>query len=164
MSLEANKPAAPAAGAAVSPTGASAATGEWTPKIVGIFCNWCSYAGADLAGTSRLSYPESIRIIRVPCSGRVNPQFIMRAFQNGADGVLIGGCHPGDCHYSTGNMFTRRRLMIARRFIEYLGIDPRRLQARWMSASEASKFQDQVKSMTESIKALGPNPRKGASY
>ena len=143
---------------------AESAPAAWTPKIVGFFCNWCSYAGADLAGTSRLGYPESIRIIRVPCSGRVNPQFILRAFQNGADGVLVGGCHPGDCHYSTGNMYARRRLMVARRFMEYLGIDQRRLQIRWMSASEGQKFADVVKAMTEEIRALGPSRRARRGY
>lgn len=138
----------------------ASAPAEWTPKIVGFNCNWCSYAGADLAGTSRMTYPESIRIIRVPCSGRVNPQFILRAFQRGADGVLVAGCHPGDCHYSTGNYFTRRRFLIARRFLEFMGIDPRRLQARWVSASEGQKFTEVVKEMTEEIKKLGPNPMK----
>ncbi len=132
----------------------------WEPLIIGFCCNWCSYAGADLAGTSRISYPSSIRIIRVPCSGRVNPRFILRAFQNGADGVLVAGCHPGDCHYNTGNYFTRRRFLLAARLLEYMGIDPRRFRVRWISGSEGQKFAETVRELTEEIKALGPNPRK----
>ncbi len=130
---------------------------EWEPRIVGFACNWCTYAGADLAGLSRLQYPPSIRLIRVPCSGRVNPQFIVRAFQRGADGVLVAGCHPGDCHYSTGNYFTRRRFLLMQSLLEYMGMDPRRFQARWISGSEGPKFQQVVTQMTEDIKALGPN-------
>lgn len=159
--------APPAAGGAPVPESAAiaaSAPAEWTPKIVAFFCNWCSYAGADLAGTSRLSYPESVRIVRVPCSGRVNPQFILRAFLDGADGVLVGGCHPADCHYSTGNLFARRRLMVARRFLAYLGIDPRRLEIRWMSASEGQKFAEVVREMTEAIRALGPAPGVRRGY
>lgn len=128
----------------------------WEPKIIGFCCNWCSYAGADLAGTSRIAYPENIRIIRVPCSGRVNPIFVMRAFQQGADGVLVAGCHPGDCHYGTGNFFTRRRYLVVKRFLEYLGIDPRRFQARWISGSEGKKFAQVVADLTEEIRKLGP--------
>jgi len=130
---------------------------DWQPKIVGFTCNWCSYAGADLAGTSRMSYPASVRIIRVPCSGRINPVFVIRAFQRGADGVLVAGCHPGDCHYSTGNMYARRRFLIARRFMEYLGMDPARLEIHWISASEGQKFQEVIKNMTDRIRAMGPN-------
>lgn len=140
-----------------APAGVRPHPAQWEPRIIGFCCNWCSYAGADLAGTSRLEYPPTIRVIRVPCSGRVNPQFIVRAFQKGADGVLVAGCHPGDCHYSTGNYFTRRRLQLARRFLEYLGIDPRRLRITWISASEGQKFADTVREMTEEIRALGPN-------
>ena len=149
--------AAQAAAPGGAPAGARPDPGGWEPRIIGFCCNWCSYAGADLAGTSRLEYPPTIRVIRVPCSGRVNPQFIVRAFQKGADGVLVAGCHPGDCHYSTGNYFTRRRLQLARRFLEYLGIDPRRLRITWISASEGQKFADTVREMTEEIRALGPN-------
>ncbi|MDA8066744.1 MAG: hydrogenase iron-sulfur subunit [Thermaerobacter sp.] len=129
---------------------------EREPKIVGFLCNWCSYAGADLAGTSRTSYPTSVRVIRVPCSGRVNPQFVLRAFQLGADGVLVAGCHPGDCHYSTGNYFTRRRFLLVKRFLDYLGIDQRRFRLRWISASEGPKFAETIREMTEELRQLGP--------
>ncbi|MCR4425526.1 MAG: hydrogenase iron-sulfur subunit [Firmicutes bacterium] len=129
----------------------------WNPLIVAFCCNWCSYAGADLAGTSRLAYPATVRIIRVPCSGRVNPQYIVRAFQRGADAVLVAGCHPGDCHYSTGNYFTRRRFLLARTFLEYLGVEPERFQVRWISGSEGPKFQETIKEITQAVRALGPN-------
>ncbi len=132
------------------------------PLIVGFLCNWCSYAGADSAGTGRMVQPTNVRIIRVPCSGRVNPRFILRAFQRGADGVLVSGCHPNDCHYSTGNFFARRRLMVLRRYLEYLGIDPARFEAHWVSASEGQKWAEVVRSMTERVKALGPAPKFGS--
>ena len=133
--------------------------GTWTPTIVAFCCNWCSYAGADLSGTNRLSYPANVKIIRIPCSCRLNPMFILRAFQRGADGVILCGCHPGDCHYATGNYFTRRRFMLMKRLMEYNGIDPRRFQARWISGSEAAKFRDTVTRVAQEIKALGPNTR-----
>lgn len=129
----------------------------WQPKIVAFCCNWCSYAGADLAGTSRLAYPPAVRIIRVPCSGRISPRFVIRAFQRGADGVLVAGCHPGDCHYSTGNYYARRRFLLARRFIEYLGIEPERFWVKWISGSEGPKFAQVMREMTEAVTALGPN-------
>ncbi len=132
---------------------------EWEPNIVGFCCNWCSYAGADLAGTSRLGYPTNVRVIRVPCSGRVNPQFIIKAFQAGADGVFVAGCHPGDCHYSTGNYFTRRRFLLMRRLLDYIGIEPGRFHARWISGSEGPKFAEVMKEITAEIKALGPNKK-----
>ncbi|MEW6522395.1 MAG: hydrogenase iron-sulfur subunit [Bacillota bacterium] len=137
---------------------------SWKPTIVAFCCNWCSYAGADLAGTSRLQYPATVRIIRVPCSGRVNPQFIVRAFQRGADGVLVAGCHPGDCHYSTGNYYARRRFLLATRFLEYLGIEPGRLWVRWISGSEGHKFATVIKEMSAALERLGPNVklREGA--
>jgi len=144
--------------AAAPDTGAPAAP-EWEPVIVGFLCNWCSYAGADSAGTARAVHPPNVRIIRVPCSGRVNPRFVLRAFQRGADGVLISGCHPGDCHYSTGNYYARRRLMLFKRYLEYLGIDPRRFRTHWVSASEGQKFAEIVRSMSEDIKSLGPGPK-----
>ncbi|MFZ5800371.1 MAG: hydrogenase iron-sulfur subunit [Candidatus Omnitrophota bacterium] len=131
---------------------------EFEPNIVGFLCNWCSYAGADLAGTSRMEYPGNIKIIRVPCSGRVNPLFILKSLTNGADGVLISGCHIGDCHYSEGNYYARRRFAVLKRFLEYLGIDPRRLQMAWVSASEGEKWAKLVKQLTEEIKSAGPNP------
>lgn len=131
--------------------------GGFEPLIVVFCCNWCSYAGADLAGTSRMPYPSNIRIIRVPCSSRVNPSFIIRAFQRGADGVLVTGCHPGDCHYHSGNFFTRRRFTILKQMLEYLGIEPERFQVRWISGSEGAKFAAVMNLATEEIKRLGPN-------
>jgi len=129
----------------------------WQPKIVAFLCNWCSYAGADLAGVSRLKYPANVRIIRVPCSSRVNPQFILRAFQRGADGVLVAGCHPGDCHYVTGNYFTRRRLMLFKRLLAFTGFAPERLKVRWVSAAEGGRFAETIKEMVEELRDLGPN-------
>ncbi|MBM3699876.1 MAG: hydrogenase iron-sulfur subunit [Actinobacteria bacterium] len=113
-------------------------------KIVAFLCNWCSYAGADAAGTSRLRQPENIRIIRLPCSGRVNPLFIIKAFNQGADGVLVSGCHPNDCHYSEGNFYARRRLEFLKEFLPFIGIDKRRFSYQWVSASEAQKWQNVV--------------------
>jgi len=138
----------------------------WEPKLVGFCCNWCSYAGADLAGTSRLAYPPNIRVIRVPCSARVRPEFVLRAFQRGADGVLVAGCHPGDCHYTSGNYYTRRRFLLIKRLLVYVGIEPERLQARWISGSEGPKFQEVISEFTDTIRELGPYEfncgRKGA--
>lgn len=130
---------------------------NWEPKILVFACNWCTYAGADLAGLSRLQYPPNIRILRVPCSGRVNPQFVIRAFQRGIDGVLVAGCHPGDCHYVSGNYFTRRRYLLMQRLLNYVGIEPGRFQARWISGSEGPKFQQVVTQIVEDVKKLGPN-------
>jgi len=130
---------------------------EFKPTILGFLCNWCSYAGADLAGTSRLQYPPNVKIIRVMCSGRVNPRFVLKALQNGADGVLVSGCHPGECHYIEGNYFTRRKMIALQKMLESFGIDPRRFRLSWVSAAEAVKFQDVVTKITEEIKVLGPN-------
>lgn len=127
------------------------------PKIVGFCCNWCSYAGADLAGTSRMQYPSNLRIIRVMCSGRVNPVFVLKALRVGADGVLVLGCHPGDCHYLTGNYRTRRRLSITMKFMEYMGIEPERIQVSWCSASEGSRFAEVVTEVTADLKRISPN-------
>ena len=127
------------------------------PKIVGFCCNWCSYAGADLAGTSRMQYPSNLRIIRVMCSGRVNPVFVLKALRVGADGVLVLGCHPGDCHYLTGNYRTRRRLSITMKFMEYMGIEPERIQVSWCSASEGSRFAEVVTKVTADLKRISPN-------
>lgn len=143
--------------AATSERREGAGKGGWEPLIVGFCCNWCSYAGADLAGMSRMGYPANIRIIRTPCSGRVNPHFIVRAFQKGADGVLVAGCHPGDCHYSTGNYYARRRFLVAKRLLEYMGIEPERFQVRWVSGSEGAKFAQVVRELVSQVKALGPN-------
>lgn len=134
---------------------------EFTPLIVAFCCNWCSYAGADLAGSSRLSYPAEVKIIRVPCSCRVNPMFILRAFQNGADGVILAGCHPGDCHYSTGNYFTRRRMTLLFSMLNYLGIEKERMRVEWISAAEGSKFAATMNEFTEKIHSLGECKRLG---
>ena len=129
---------------------------EFEPNIVAFLCNWCSYAGADLAGTSRIQYPPNVKVIRVMCSGRVNPMFVVNALQQGADGVLVGGCHPGDCHYAQGNYFARRRMTILKKLLEYLGIDERRVRMTWVSAAEGKKFADVIKEVTEDIKKIGP--------
>jgi len=129
---------------------------EFEPRIVGFLCNWCSYAGADLAGTSRMHYPQSLRIIRVPCSGRVDPLFVVKAFQDGADGVMVLGCHPGDCHYQQGNYFAQRRYALMHRLLEFIGIETDRLFVEWVSASEGKKFADVVTAFTERVRNLGP--------
>jgi F420-non-reducing hydrogenase iron-sulfur subunit len=130
---------------------------NFEPKILGFLCRWCSYAGADLAGTSRKKYPANIRIIKIPCSGRIDPLLIIRALRNGFDGVLVSGCHPGDCHYQTGNYRARRRIAITKKFLEYMGIEPERLQASWVSASEGGKFAEVVAEITADLKKTGPN-------
>mgnify|MGYP005965641831 FL=1 len=132
---------------------------EFKPLIVAFCCNWCSYAGADLAGTSRLNYPANVKIIRVLCSCRVNTNFIIRAFQKGADGVVIAGCHPGDCHYSTGNYYTRRRFSIFINLLEYLGIEKERFKIDWISAAEANKFATVMNEVLENVYKLGPNKK-----
>ena len=129
---------------------------KFEPNIIGFLCNWCSYAGADLAGTSRIQYPPNLKVIRVMCSGRVNPIFVINALQQGADGVLIGGCHPGDCHYERGNYLARRRMAVLKNLLEYAGIDPRRVRMTWVSAAEGHKFAEVVKEVTEDIQKLGP--------
>jgi coenzyme F420-reducing hydrogenase delta subunit len=129
---------------------------EFEPNIVAFLCNWCSYAGADLAGTSRMKYPPNVKVIRVMCSGRVNPMFVVSALQQGADGVLIGGCHPGDCHYAQGNYYARRRIAVFKKLLEYIGIEPERVQMTWVSAAEGQKFADVIKEVTEDIKKVGP--------
>ena len=125
------------------------------PKIVGFLCNWCSYAGADLAGTSRLSYPPNIRIVRVPCSGRVDPLFVARALKEGADGVLVLGCHPGDCHYSDGNYVARRRFAVMQELLFFLGFERERVKLDWVSASEGARFARVVTEFTEQVRQLG---------
>jgi len=129
---------------------------KFEPNIIGFLCNWCSYAGADLAGTSRIQYPPNLKVIRVMCSGRVNPIFVINALQQGADGVLIGGCHPGDCHYERGNYLARRRMAILKNLLEYTGIDKRRVRMTWVSAAEGNKFAEVVTEITDDIKKLGP--------
>ena len=129
---------------------------NWEPKIVAFLCNWCSYAGADLAGVSRTQYPSNIRIIRVPCSGRVNPFYIIKALQNGIDGVLVSGCHPGDCHYINGNLIARRKFALLKSFLEYIGIEPGRVQFSWVSAAEGGRFAQIIEKVTGEVKKLGP--------
>lgn len=131
-------------------------TEKFEPNIIGFLCNWCSYAGADLAGTSRNQYPPNLKVVRVMCSGRVDPIFVINALQQGADGVLIGGCHPGDCHYERGNYIARRRFAVLKNLLEYAGIDSRRVRMAWVSASEGHKFAQVVKEVTEDIRKLGP--------
>lgn len=132
---------------------------EWEPKIVAFLCNWCSYAGADLAGVSRIQYSPNIRVIRVPCSGRVNPFYIIKALQNGADGVLVSGCHPGDCHYISGNLVARRKFALLKNFLEHIGIEPERVQFSWVSAAEGGRFAQIVEKVTKEIRELGPSKK-----
>jgi F420-non-reducing hydrogenase iron-sulfur subunit len=130
---------------------------EFEPKILGILCNWCTYAGADLAGTSRIQYPPNVRVIRVMCTGRIDPAFILEAFSLGADAVLVSGCHIGDCHYIAGNFKARRRIALTRKVLEQYGIDPRRLRMTFVSASEGALWAEVVKDMVNTIKKLGPS-------
>lgn len=129
---------------------------NFEPKIVAFCCNWCSYAGADLAGTSRMQYPPSSRVIRVMCSGRVSPLFVLKALSAGADGVLVLGCHPGDCHYMEGNYKTLRRMALLKKMLSQLGIEEERVRLDWVSASEGARFASIMTEMTEKIRALGP--------
>ncbi|MGD0579228.1 MAG: hydrogenase iron-sulfur subunit [Bryobacteraceae bacterium] len=129
---------------------------SFEPRIVAFFCNWCTYLAADLAGTSRMKYAANARVVRVMCSGRVDPQFVLQAFAQGADGVLIGGCHPGDCHYQEGNYKALRRYMLLKRMLRQMGIDERRLRLEWISASEGERVRTVMNDMTEQIRALGP--------
>jgi F420-non-reducing hydrogenase iron-sulfur subunit len=133
---------------------------EFEPKILAFCCNWCSYAGADLAGVSRFQYPANIRIIRVMCSGRVEPEFVVKALSLGVDGVLVLGCHIGDCHYIYGNHRTKKRMAILEKILGYLGIDPARVRLEWVSASEGARFAEVVTEFTEEMKKLGPSPLK----
>jgi len=131
---------------------------EYEPKLVGFLCNWCSYAGADLAGVSRFQYPTNLRVIRVMCSGRVHPAHILEAFKDGADGVLVAGCHiPTDCHYISGNFKAQRRVVMVKKLMEQLGIEPERLRLEWISAAEGDKFAKTIREMTEDLKKLGPS-------
>ncbi len=131
------------------------------PNIIAFLCNWCSYAGADLAGTSRLKYPPNVRDIRVMCSGRVDPVFVMEALRQGIDGILVAGCHPGDCHYQSGNYKTNRKIRLLRRLLGDLNIDPERVRFEYISASEGQKFADVVTDFVDKLKEMGPNPLKG---
>jgi len=136
---------------------------SFEPKILGILCNWCSYAGADLAGISRKRYAPNVRIVRVMCSGRVEPVFILKAFAKGADGVLVLGCHPGDCHYAEGNYKALRRMPMLKKLLSQMGIEDERLRMEWVSASEGDRFAAVVDEMTEQVRKLGPFPRNGGS-
>ena len=129
---------------------------QFEPRIVGFLCRWCSYTGADLAGTSRMQYPANLAAIRVMCSGRVDPTFVVKALKDGADGVLIAGCHPGDCHYSEGNYKTMRRYPMLLNLLDQFGIDRGRVRLEWISASEGERFAEVVTEFTEQLKALGP--------
>lgn len=132
------------------------------PRIIGFLCNWCTYAGADLAGVSRLQYPPNIRVIRVMCSGTVSPHHVLRAFQKGADGVLIGGCHIGDCHYLRGNYMTIKRISFLQELLKFTGVEPGRLHLEWISAAEGPKLAQTVRDFTEKIRKMGPSPLKPA--
>jgi F420-non-reducing hydrogenase iron-sulfur subunit len=132
------------------------------PTIVGFFCNWCSYAGADVAGTARMKYPSNLRIVRVMCSGRVDERLVLKAFALGADGVLVCGCHPGDCHYQRGNLSARRRVIGLKPFLEAVGIGGDRLRLEWISASEGPSVVRTVTSFVETLKQLGPSPFRRA--
>ena len=137
---------------------------EFMPKILAFLCNWCSYAGADLAGTSRLKYPPSILPIRVMCSSRVDPLFILKAYFGGIDGVVVAGCHPGDCHYEKGNYYTRRRFALLKKIFEELDMEADRLLLSWISASEGPKYARVATEFTEKIKKLGKNPAKNKIF
>ena len=126
------------------------------PKIITFLCNWCSYGAADLAGVSRFQYPANMRIIRVPCSGRISPKMILHAIRNGADGVWVSGCHPGDCHYLEGNYYARRKFALLKQLLEYTGLEPGRLQFSWISSAEGVKFADVACRVIDEIKQLGP--------
>ena len=128
------------------------------PKILAFLCNWCTYTGADLAGTSRLQYPPNVRIIRLMCSGAVDPMYVLKAGLSGVDGVLIGGCHPGDCHYQEGNFKERRRVIALKEILKNTGFDDDRIWLRWISASEGQRFADTIIEMTEAMRVKGPNP------
>jgi len=135
---------------------AAAAGGTRDVKIIGIVCNWCSYAGADTAGVGRFRQPVNLRLLRVPCTGRIDPLFALKAFEKGADGVLISGCHPGDCHYSEGNYYARRKFELLERMVHYLGIPKERFKWTWVSASEGQRWQKVVTEFVNGVQALGP--------
>ena len=129
---------------------------KFEPKIVAFVCNWCTYTGADLAGTSRLKYQPNVRLIRLPCTGRIDPVFIIKAFEKGADGVLVSGCHPGDCHYNLGNLHARRRFILFTKLMNYIGIDSSRLHFSWVSASEGKKWVDVINEVINKVREVGP--------
>lgn len=130
------------------------------PRIIAMVCNWCTYTAADLAGTSRLSYPANVRMVRLMCTGMIDAKYILKAFLDGADGVFIGGCHPGDCHYINGNLKAVKRVNGVRKLLEQFGFDPARLKLRWIGASEGPEFQHHMTGFVNEIKALGPSPAR----
>ena len=132
------------------------AAGEFQPRIVAFVCNWCTYAGADLAGTSRMQYESNVRIVKLPCTGRIDPLFVLKAFEGGADAVLVSGCHPGDCHYTSGNYHARRRWTVFRQMLAFTGIDEGRLFFSWVSAAEGRKFADLINDVTRQVRSQGP--------
>jgi coenzyme F420-reducing hydrogenase delta subunit len=129
---------------------------QFEPKVIAFVCNWCTYTGADLAGTSRIKYQPNVKLIKLPCTGRIDPVFIIKAFEKGADGVLVSGCHPGDCHYNAGNYHARRRWIMFRKMLETMGIDSNRLHFSWVSASEGKKFTEVVNDLINKVRAAGP--------
>ena len=135
---------------------ASATASGWEPRIVAFICNWCTYTGADLAGTSRMKYPANVRVIKMPCTGRFDPLFMLKAFERGADGVLVSGCHPGDCHYTAGNYNARRKYTVFQSLLEFTGVDMDRVWFSWISASEGGKWVETISRFTEKIREKGP--------
>jgi coenzyme F420-reducing hydrogenase delta subunit len=134
---------------------------KFEPKLIGFLCNWCSYAGADLAGVSRFQYPPNLRIVRVMCSGRIDPSLVLEVFIQGADGVLIGGCHPGDCHYMEGNYQAEKKINMTRKLVKRAGLKPERLKLEWIAAAEGERFAQTVRDFTKQIKDMGPSPVSG---
>lgn len=132
---------------------------EFEPKIVAFLCKWCSSAGSDLAGVSRMQYPPNVVPITVMCSGSISPLYILSAFNKGADGVLVSGCHPGDCHYIKGNYYARRRIALIKRLLEYIGLEPERFQMSWVSAAEGTKYTEVIKDFVQDLKPLGPQTK-----
>ena len=130
--------------------------GTFEPNLTAFVCNWCTYTGADLAGTSRLQMAPNVRIIRLPCTGRIDALFLLKAFERGADGVIVSGCHPADCHYTAGNYHARRRFAILRELLSFLGVDERRVTFSWVSASEGGKWKEVVNEATSKVRELGP--------
>lgn len=136
--------------------GATTGAGAFEPKITAFVCNWCTYTGADLAGTSRLQMAANVRVVRLPCTGRIDPAFVIKAFERGADGVIVSGCHPADCHYTAGNYHARRRFAVLRELLAFVGVDPRRVTFSWVSASEGAKWRDVVNGAVERVRECGP--------
>ncbi|MGA9349707.1 MAG: hydrogenase iron-sulfur subunit [Anaerolineae bacterium] len=139
----------------------AASEAGFEPKIIAFTCNWCTYIGADLAGTSRIQYPPNVRVVRLMCSGAVDPVFVLKSLLDGTDGVLIGGCHPGDCHYQDGNYRARQRVAVLKEILKGVGLEEDRVWLRWISASEGQVFADTISEMTAALREMGPNPMRG---